>query len=127
MTMKKLLLLCLLCCGTLLAEAQLKLVQENGKFGYADASGKVIIPCKYDNALDFSEGLAAVNIGAAAEDFMGVAFPMKFGGKWGYINEKGEVVIPLQYEEAKPFSNGKVEVKAGENWLIIDTKGNVIK
>jgi hypothetical protein len=43
-----------------------------GKYGYADAQGNIIIKPQFDKALDFSEGLAAVE-----QD-----------GLWGYINYK---------------------------------------
>jgi len=29
----------------------------NGKFGFVDRTGKLVIPCKLDNVCDFSEGL----------------------------------------------------------------------
>ena len=32
----------------------------NGKYGYVKADGKEIIPCVYDNAGFFSEGIACV-------------------------------------------------------------------
>lgn len=38
------------------------LVKKNGKYGYADESGKIAVPLKYDFAQNFSEGLAAVRI-----------------------------------------------------------------
>lgn len=38
------------------------LVKKNGKYGYADESGKTVLPLKYDFAQNFSEGLAAVRI-----------------------------------------------------------------
>jgi len=124
--MKKLIFLCILCCSTMLIQAQLTRVQKNSKYGYADANGKVVIACQYDDAAEFSEGMAAVNKGATSEDVMGVNFPMLFGGKWGF-NDKGELVIALQYDQAGDFSKGKAEVKLGNDTFIIDTKGSVIK
>jgi len=40
-----------------------------GAYGFIDTTGKEVVPCIFDNARDFSEGLAAVLV----------------DGKWGYI------------------------------------------
>jgi hypothetical protein len=32
----------------------------NGKYGFTDHTGREVIPCKYDHAWNFNEGLAAV-------------------------------------------------------------------
>src|SRR5438445_13333722 len=37
-------------------------VRKEGKFGYIDKTGKVVIPLTYDEAYDFREGLARVEI-----------------------------------------------------------------
>lgn len=37
-------------------------VKMNGKWGFIDKVGSIIIPCKYDDALYFRNGFAAVNI-----------------------------------------------------------------
>ena len=60
-----------------------------GYSGYIDRFGKIQIDLVWDDALSFSEGLAAV----------------KKDGKWGYINQTGDVVIPLQFHSADYFSN----------------------
>ena len=71
--------------------------RKGTKFGFIDRSGKVVVPPIYDNAGNFSEGLAAVNVG---QDLNGE------GGKWGYIDKTGHVVIDLQFIRAEPFHNG---------------------
>ena len=38
-------------------------VERNGKCGYVDKKGKVVIPLTYDGMYSFSEGLAKVRIG----------------------------------------------------------------
>lgn len=67
-----------------------------------DVEGEVIytemIAPQYDDARNFSEGLAAV----------------KRGDKWGYINEDGEVVIDFQYDRAHSFSEGKALIEIHE-------------
>ena len=56
--------------------------QENGKWGFVNKNGSVIIEAKYDKVTEFNEyGYAAVN-----KD-----------GKWGAINQKGEEVVEPMY------------------------------
>lgn len=87
-------------------------ININGKYGFADESGKVVIPCQWVNVGMFSEGLAKV---------------MDINGNWGYINKIGNVVVPCKWMEALAFSNGLALVK-DENfkWWKIDTTGKVV-
>ncbi|MDH7577857.1 MAG: WG repeat-containing protein [Bacillota bacterium] len=62
--------------------------------GYIDKTGKVAIPLQFEEATEFSEGLAAV----------------KIGGKWGYIDLTGKEIIPPQFIYAWPFSGGVARV-----------------
>lgn len=48
--------------------------KRDGKYGYNDKDVKEVIPCIYDSAEEFSNGLAKV----------------KLNDRWGYINKKGE-------------------------------------
>ncbi len=68
--------------------------EKDHKFGFADLSGKPIIPPTFDYCWPFSEGRALVC--------------QKFAGKdrFGYIDRLGSLVIPCQYLEALPFSEG---------------------
>ena len=52
-------------------------VERNGKCGYVDKKGKVVIPLTYDGMYSFSEGLSAV----------------KKNEKWGYINKKASCIL----------------------------------
>ncbi len=38
----------------------MKTKHNNGKYGFADTSGKEVIPCIYDDARNFNESLAPV-------------------------------------------------------------------
>ncbi|MEO0132353.1 MAG: WG repeat-containing protein [candidate division WOR-3 bacterium] len=71
---------------------------DKGQYGFINDSGEVVIPPKFKNAKDFSEGLAAI----------------KYVMSWGYIDTAGEVVIRCQYEEASDFNGGFAKVKFGE-------------
>jgi len=71
-----------------------------GKWGYINEKGEEVIPCIYDLAYHFSDGLA----------------PVKRGGKMGFINKKGEVVIPFIYNAVSEFSEGMAAV-ANEKYI----------
>ncbi len=80
---------------------------RNGKSGYLDRKGNVVIPLVYDTALTFSESLAAV----------------EQAGKWGYVNARGEVVIPLKFDHAEPFSQGLAPARLRKTSGFINKSG----
>ncbi len=82
----------------------------NGKFGFIDKTGKVVVEPQYDYVEPFSEGMARVEI----------------GDKWGFIDEKGKLVIASQFDAAHDFSEGLAGVKVGKNWGFIDKTGKMV-
>lgn len=70
-------------------------ISENGKFGYADPSGRSVIAPQFDDAKDFSERMA----------------PVRIGDKWGYINTKGALTITPQFTDGMDFLYGRAPVK----------------
>jgi hypothetical protein len=113
-------------------------VKQNGKWGFVDKAGKVVIPFKYDDVkfisdgdqyrrCAFSEGLAAVCIGdSSGKD-------MDRPPQWGFIDKTGKEVVPLQYFNALPFSDGLAAVfGVVENdvplpfWGYIDKTGKIV-
>ena len=98
---------------------------DNNKFGFFDEKGRVVIKPQFDFAYPFSEGLAAVCNGCK-EELEGEHRVIK-EGKWGYVGKKGKVVIPLKFAEAKSFENGKAQVKVGNRWIYIDTRGREVQ
>jgi WG containing repeat len=87
------------------------LFRRNGKLGYIDRTGKIVIPAKFDRIdQDFSEGLAAVSIGE----------------KWGYTDPIGKVVIPLKFDQTRSFHEGLGAVKIGDKWGYVDPTGKVV-
>ena len=82
-------------------------VKKDGKYGYIDKEGHVVIPFEYDYAEDFSEGLAQV----------------RKDGKYGFIDKEGHVVIPFEYDDAEDFSEGLAHVEKDGEWFYINQKG----
>lgn len=117
--MKTILTLCLMlfAATTLQAQNFKPFKAENGKFGYKNDKGKIVIVPKYDNAYDFSEGMAAVNIGAVVSLSTGL-----IGGKWGFIDGTGKEVILLKYAAVTQFNEGLAAFISG---YYLDDKKNV--
>ena len=74
-------------------------VVQDGKVGFVDRFGKLVIPPQFDDDMnetgDFVEGLARVRI----------------NGKWGYVNPGGQVVISPQFDYSFDFSDGLALVR----------------
>lgn len=85
-------------------------IRENGKYGYIDKSGKVVIQPQYDNTMGFNEGLAATSS----------------GGKYGFIDTKGNWVIKPQFDFTYIFMDGAAMVKTGKLYAWIDRTGKQI-
>lgn len=83
---------------------------EGGKWGFCDASGRVVVALKYDDAQAFHQGVA----------------PVKIHHKWGAINPKGKMIIPAKYEEISFFSEGLIAVKHGGKWGFANRRGKLV-
>lgn len=99
---------------------------DNQKCGYIDYEDNMVIPLIYGDAIDFSEGLAAVRPQGKTWD----AF-------YGFIDKKGKLIIPHQYPfsfdfdlmDGWRFVNGKAKVYCPiqKKNIYIDKKGIEIK
>ncbi|TZF86319.1 WG repeat-containing protein (plasmid) [Pedobacter sp. BS3] len=85
-------------------------VKSNGKWGIINiATGKEIIPVKYNSISRFQDGIARV-----------------FNGKYGYIDKTGKEIIPIKYEDTRDFYKGTAIVKLNGNWGVIDRNDKII-
>ena len=91
-------------------------VCKNGKWGYIDKTGQEVIPCKYDWANPFHEGLASVRI--------------SFDSGYGFIDTTGREVIRHRREIEVPgeFSEGLVVVKNefNDHFFVLDREGRKV-
>lgn len=102
-----------------IAENALIQVEKDGRTGWIDHNGQVIVPLKYDRTREFSEEIVAVNQGATLDDF-GYE-----GGKWGYCNRKGVEIIPPQFDEVADFKQGLAAVKKGKKYGYVNAQGKI--
>jgi hypothetical protein len=116
---------------------------------------EIAIPPTYEDALEFSEGLAAVKqhdqwgaidenntliipysfdaLGVHYSKGDGIAFreglaPAKIGDFWGYIFKDGALAVAPTFKEATCFSQGRAWVKCQgkTTWSLIDIQGKLI-
>lgn len=80
--------------------------RQNGKWGYVDFNGSIVVSPTYEGAKSQSMGYGAV----------------KIDGKWGYIDHSGTLLIPAIFQEAygvSPEGTAWVKNSAGYNLLIL--------
>ena len=78
-------------------------VKKDGKWGFIDTQGTVMLDYQFEDALSFGQHLAAV----------------KQGRNWGYISLRGELVIEPIFLEARSFSQGSAAVRTADGWKFI--------
>ena len=83
-------------------------VKKDGKWGYVNKQGEVIVSLSYKYVHPFNEGTAAV---------------MKENDKYILIDKNGKQILPNEYEEAHSFSEGLALVKKNGKWGFIDKNG----
>jgi hypothetical protein len=87
-------------------------VSVNGKGGFIDASGAIVIEPIYEKVYPFSDGLAAVQVDR----------------KWGYIDAQGKMIIEPRFASPGFFSEGLASFCDARNgrWGYIDEQGQVV-
>lgn len=93
-------------------------VYIDGKAGYIDRTGKIVLEPKYDGASFFSEGLARVSFGRDTIITQGFS--------QGFIDETGKVVIQPQWDVVSHFSEGLAAVGFDQTKQKIEIKGRVL-
>jgi hypothetical protein len=76
------------------ADARLFPIKENSRWGYMDASGKVVVAPAFDYAWDFAEGRGRI----------------KDKGRYGFVTIEGDVIIKPSFSYADDFQGGYARV-----------------
>lgn len=105
------------------AEKQLFLIEKDGKSGFVDQTGKVVIAPRFDSSRGFREGLALVAL----------------NGKKFFIDTSGRTVFEAKFDIVSNFAEGLAAVNIGETripniglianpgkWGYIDKTGQLI-
>ena len=134
-------------CHGICFENGLGQISVDGKYGFVDLDGNIVIEPKYVNVHFPYEGLIAVTetweegVGfldmqgnevippkfrtsiSFNEGLAGVMVKTKKGYKWGFIDKKGEMVIKPKYSYVSGFHNGFAEVRIGNRAAYINKQG----
>lgn len=111
-----------------------------GRYGFINSEGKYIINPQFDDAGNFSDGLAAVKMGKwgfvdktgkivinpqfdEANAFSEGLAVIKLSGRFGYTDKNGQLVINPQFERAQAFSEGLAGIRMGGRWGFVDKTG----
>lgn len=122
---------------------------DEGKYGYVDVTGSLVIPCKFFALRfcygKFEDGYACVY--KDEDDKFGVIdksgkeiLPFEYGymeysegllrvvddGKISYYDINGKNVIPQSFDDAKPFFEGLAAIQKGNLWGFIDKTGKIV-
>lgn len=84
-------------------------ITKNGRKGFINMHGEVVIQPQFQAAIGFSEGLCAVRI----------------DGRYGFISTQGELCIPARYDYATIFREGLALVYLDGKPLFINASGTV--
>ena len=97
-----------------------------GQFGFKNKKGKFVIEPQFAYAYDFTNGLAAVNLGRTW--YRTDEGKRCYENHFGYIDSNGKTVIGFQYDEAHPFNKYGVAVvyDIDTGWHLIDKTGKEI-
>ncbi|WP_010243902.1 WG repeat-containing protein [Acetivibrio cellulolyticus] len=79
-------------------------IRENGKWGYIDKSGKIVVEPTYSDAKLFKYGVGAVLM---KDDL---------GERWGLIDKTGKVVLDLAYDSIEESTEHFYRLKLKKKW-----------
>lgn len=85
-------------------------VEQNGKWGYIDKNGKLVIPLQFDSASPFVDRIARVSL----------------GNQVGYIDRHGTYIVTPQFSAGGYFHEGLAPAKDSQGWGFINTAGKFI-
>jgi hypothetical protein len=104
-------------------------VSIKGKWGFMDRTGKLAIPPQFEDAEDFSEGLAPVKVRTAETVWCPADSSGNRAGSnmmYGYIDKTGKMIVPAQFNSAAPFSEGLAAIGKCDQAYFIDKTGKTI-
>ncbi len=129
-----------------LSWAQLHPYKQHNKWGYANSTGDIKIPCIYTSAEDFTGSIATVgrdrkigaidSLGQVTIPFLydelylyqyngGIAISRR-GDKWSLVDKKGRQISKYKYDFWETFQWDHAAVCKNEKWGLIDTNGNEV-
>jgi len=118
---------------------------QNGKMGFINKSGEIVIPAKFQRVESLEDAAEWGDVTHGYINSSGeIIVPPKFltvgrfneyglagigelGSGFGYVNTLGEMIVPTKYEEAEHFNEyGLASIKQNDKWGCINTSGEII-
>ncbi|MFN8341762.1 MAG: WG repeat-containing protein [Cyclobacteriaceae bacterium] len=84
-------------------------IRKDEKAGFLDQNGRLRVANRYDDAMDFHEGVAGV----------------KVVGKWGFINQDDQFVVQPAYDTVFSFIQGLALVRRANRYGLVQPDGSV--
>jgi hypothetical protein len=99
-------------------------VERDGRWGFVDPQGELVIPCRFQGAWDFDEERAAVQteagwtfvdptgreVGAGGRArgsrYQDGLAPVEVDGRWGFLDREGALAIPATFPWVGYFAEG---------------------
>ena len=102
-------------------------VEKDGKWGYMDKTGREVIPCIYDEAYDFSDGLAKVylEIWDEKQPDPDDPFPLPVETKRFFIDKTGKEVLTAG-KDWDVFKEGLARITRDGKAGFVDKAGNEV-
>jgi hypothetical protein len=85
-------------------------VERDGKWGYINRTGQVVVEFQFDYAWEFSEGIGRISSKA----------------KKGFIDKFGRIIVKPEFDNAQDFSEGFAAVQKAKNWGYVDKTGRMV-
>lgn len=109
----------------------MKQYTENGKIGFMDYRGQVILEAQFDAVNTFYDPnyyyMEYGEIYQGGHPGMGWEWAVLKDGKWGLIHSRtGQWITPCTWEAVEYFQNGFAKVKWCGKWGLIDRTGSVV-
>jgi hypothetical protein len=106
------------------SEGLIRIVKD-GRIGFADINGNIVIPPAFDHVRPFSNGLAAFCTGCFLQN--SGEHTAVVNGRWGFIDKNGSIAIQPVYEKViQDFKSSRAQVMAGRSRIFIDKNGQPV-
>jgi hypothetical protein len=126
--------------GSYFFEGKACVVDLDGKSGFINHSGALVIDCRFKGLGKFRSGVCAINGGFLSHDgkwliqprFLvtgefseGLAFVSFDGEKFGFVDFAGDTVLHPEFQQCYHFSEGLAGVCHENRWGFIDHDANL--
>jgi hypothetical protein len=115
-------------------------VVQNGKYGYIEHDGTVLVQPQFFWASDFENGFGRIYVcgRVVSIDVSGKLLPpqtaqgknelrpKRVGRKFGFVDASGRLTVDASFDDVLPFSDGMAAVRIRDKWGFIDTTGRTV-